>query len=93
MNVDDKSEATILRKKAEELLKRKSPGSELQFSEADTLKLIHELEVYQIELKLQLEELKEAKEQTENAVHKYNELFDLHNRLILHFLKNGHTIY
>lgn len=92
MNVDDKSEAATLRKKAEELLKRKSPGSELQFSEADTLKLTHELELCQIELELQKEELLKAHEQIEDATEKYNELFDLHNRLILHFLKSGNTI-
>jgi hypothetical protein len=92
MNVDEKSEASILRKKAEELLKENSQGSELQFSEGDTLKLIHELEVYQIELELQKEELMEAHEQIDNATEKFNELFDLHNRLILHFLKNGNTI-
>ena len=53
----DISDAESLRKKAEELLKKKFPsGATILNPEADVLKLIHELQVYQIEIKLQNEE-------------------------------------
>jgi len=72
-----KFEVSILRRKAEELLKnnQKKPGSSL--SEVEILKLIHEIEVYQIELELQNEELKAAKDRAiELASEKYAELYD-----------------
>ena len=40
------------------------------------LKLIHELEVHQIELEMQNEELVIAKEKAEIAEEKYTELYD-----------------
>ncbi|MFZ4592045.1 MAG: PAS domain S-box protein [Ignavibacteria bacterium] len=53
----DISDAESLRKKAEELLKKKFPsGATILNPEADVLKLIHELQVYQIEIELQNEE-------------------------------------
>jgi PAS domain S-box-containing protein len=72
-----KFEVSILRRKAEELLKnnQKEPGSSL--SEVEILKLIHEIEVHQIELELQNEELKVAKDRAiELASEKYAELYD-----------------
>jgi PAS domain S-box-containing protein len=65
-----------LRQKAEEQLKNKNRNKALQHSDADILKLIHELEVHQIELELQNEELMYAKEQAEIATSKYTELYD-----------------
>lgn len=51
------------------------PGS--QRTEADVLKLIHELEVHQIELEMQNQELQLAKErEAELATEKYIELYD-----------------
>lgn len=47
-----------------------------KLSELETLKLIHELEVHQIELEMQKEELILAKEEAEMAVKKYAELYD-----------------
>ena len=49
-----------LRQKAEQLLKKKYSERLIPNSEADILKLIHELEVHQIELKMQAEELRQA---------------------------------
>jgi len=69
-------DATILRQKAEELIKKKFSKPGMELSEADTLKLIHELQVHQIELELQYEELDLAKEQAEIASRKYAELYD-----------------
>ncbi len=70
-----------IRQKAEELLRNKK--SSLDLSEIDTLKLIHELEVHQIELELLNEELLLAKEKAETAAkkaeaaaEKYTDLYD-----------------
>jgi len=71
--------AALLRQRAEELLQRKDKAclvSTDATSEADILKLIHELEVHQIELEMQNEELVIAKEKAELAEEKYTELYD-----------------
>jgi len=74
---DEVSEANSLRKKAIKLLKKKIPDKKGQIPEADVLKLIHELEVHQIELELQNDELKLAKRrQAELASEKYVTLYD-----------------
>ncbi|MEI6436929.1 MAG: PAS domain-containing sensor histidine kinase, partial [Bacteroidota bacterium] len=69
-----------LRHKAEEARKKKSinqPDSQpFNPSEAEALKLIHELEVHQIELELQNKELILSKEQAEIYAAKYAELYD-----------------
>jgi PAS domain S-box-containing protein len=70
------TDATWLRQKAEELLNQRNPETVKMVSEADLLKLIHELEVHQIELELQNEELIIAKEKAEQAEEKYIELYD-----------------
>lgn len=67
----------ILRQRAEKILGKSSPGKDSDFSEFETLKLIHELEVHQIELELQNEELQIAREhEAELATGKYVELYD-----------------
>ena len=77
MGKDKKSEAAnALRQKAEELLKKKSPKKESILSEADALRLIHELEVHQIELEMQNEELHIAIERVNVASEKYIDLYD-----------------
>jgi signal transduction histidine kinase len=72
----NKSEAAIMRAKAEMLLKKKSLKTSPQPPEVETLKLIHELEVHQIELELQNEELRHAWAMTEAANDKYTGLYD-----------------
>jgi PAS domain S-box-containing protein len=71
-----KQEAAILRRKAEELHKKRRTKTVLELSEPDALKLIHELEVHQIELELQNEELVLAKSAERAAKEKYVELYD-----------------
>jgi signal transduction histidine kinase len=57
-NAGNKSEtAAIIRRKVEELLIKRPLKSPSEFSGADALKLIHELDVYQVELQMQNEEL------------------------------------
>ena len=69
--------STALRQKAEDVLSEKQQLKfDSNFSQAETLKLIHELEVHQIELEMQNEELLLAKEQSELAAEKYTELYD-----------------
>lgn len=70
------SEDGILRQKAENLLKKKSFKTTSIHSEVEALKLIHELQVHQIELEMQNEELMRAEEKAEIAVQKYTELYD-----------------
>lgn len=72
----DKNDEAILRQKAEETLKNQKTKENAFIMEADALKLIHELEVHQIELEMQNEELRLAKEQAVVATDKYIELYD-----------------
>jgi len=65
-----------LRQKAEELLKTKSNENVLAFSDVETIKLIHELEVHQIELEMQNDELIGARTELESLLEKYTELYD-----------------
>ena len=75
-NFDFKNEAEILRQKAEENLFQKHQLNDSFSTEQDNLKLIHELEVHQIELEMQYEELKREKELSREAADKYTELYD-----------------
>ena len=72
----DKPGYQNLREKAEEVLKNKSAGTAYTQSEAEMLRLIHELEVHEIELKIQNEELLQAKEQAQRDAEKNTRLFD-----------------
>jgi PAS domain S-box-containing protein len=76
MTKENPSKATKLRQKAEEQLNMKSSKKTSPLSEADILRLNHELQVHQIELVIQNEELKLAKEEAENNAQKYTELYD-----------------
>lgn len=70
-------EEPTLRQKAEDSLQKKSFEAGPQLSKGDALKLIHELQVYQEELRMQNEELALAKKQAiENAASKYAQLYD-----------------
>jgi PAS domain-containing protein len=80
MNKEEKdfhSEAQLLRLKAEAQLKSKQKNESSTQKEQDIAKLLHELQVHQIELEMQNEELREANEATELALKKYTMLYDL----------------
>ena len=66
----------ILRQKAEEALRERQSRLNSVRSEADVLRLVHELEVHQIELEMQNEELLLAKEKAELATAKYFDLYE-----------------
>jgi PAS domain-containing protein len=70
------TDAQMLRIKAEELLKENQKKPDKQILEADAKKLLHELQVHQIELEMQNEELKQANETAEAALKKYTMLYD-----------------
>ncbi|HLO58386.1 MAG TPA: response regulator [Bacteroidales bacterium] len=64
-----------LRRKAEQMLVKK-PKTQPTETESEKFKLLHELEVHQIELELQNEELSRAKTVAQEAADKYTELYD-----------------
>jgi len=66
----------MLRRKAEELLRKNQSIIAKPVIETDALKLLHELQVHQIELEMQNEELRQANETAENALKKYTMLYD-----------------
>jgi PAS domain-containing protein len=70
------TDGQMLRKKAEEQLKEKQEKVDTLVMEADVKKLLHELQVHQIELELQNEELNQANETAEIALKKYTMLYD-----------------
>jgi PAS domain-containing protein len=66
----------MLRRKAEEQLLKNQKKANVSVQEADVKKLLHELQVHQIELEMQNEELIQANETAEKALKKYTMLYD-----------------
>lgn len=79
MNNDEQlfSDSQLLRMKAEEQLKLKQQQTHTPVNETDISRLLHELQVHQIELEMQNEELRIANETAETALKKYTMLYDL----------------
>ncbi len=64
-----------LRQQAEKKLgKRKTAATPL--TDADTMRLVHELQVHQIELEMQNEELVQAREESEAIQRQFTDLYD-----------------
>ena len=72
----DYTDARMLRLKAEEKLKEKKTKTVEPDILADTNRMLHELQVHQIELEMQIEELRHAYETSEEALKKYTMLYD-----------------
>ena len=72
----DYTDSQLLRQKAEQILKAKKKKAEQNHMESDLKKLLHELQVHQIELEMQNEELQLAYESAEKALKKYTLLYD-----------------
>jgi PAS domain S-box-containing protein len=66
----------LKRRKAEQRLHTEKTRPALGVSDADAHALVHELQVYQIELEMQNEELRRAQAAAEEASHRYSNLFD-----------------
>jgi PAS domain-containing protein len=70
------TDAQVLRMKAEEQLRETQKKVDKPVMESDVKKLLHELQVHQIELEMQNEELRLAYETAETALKKYTMLYD-----------------
>lgn len=74
------ADAAELRRRAEERLgeRQKSQRSDVgdQRTAEDTARLVHELQVHQIQLEMQNEELQRARDELEAALEKYTDLYD-----------------
>ena len=96
MKKETTSMLEILRLQAEDLLKDKQDSGANQktgkLSEAEIMKLIHELEVQLIEIELQNEELLLANEKAANEAEKYAELFNLAPVAYLKLSKEGEIL-
>ena len=68
--------AAELRRQAEERLSSKTAEKYHPRTERENLRLVHELEVHQIELEMQNEELRRAREELELSRNTYVELYD-----------------
>jgi len=94
--INKPEEAALLRQKAEEQLKLRRDVayniSTNSTTEPDLLKLVHELEVHQIELEMQNEELVIAKEKAELAEEKYTDLYDFAPSGYMALSKNGEIL-
>jgi PAS domain S-box-containing protein len=71
-----KSTADELRRQAEKRLRAKKAKLPLPPNEESTRRLVHELEVHQIELEMQNAELRQTREELELSRDKYVELYD-----------------
>jgi len=69
-------EAAALRHRAEERLKAQPPAAGPARNEADTQRLVHELQVHQVELEMQNAELRETRDRLEALLEKYTDLYD-----------------
>ena len=72
----DLTDAQLLRLNAENQLKGKNKEEDDSDLEIDLKRLVHELQVHQIELEMQNEELQRANDKTETALRKYTMLYD-----------------
>ena len=70
------AEASQLRRRAEDHLSAKATELHMPRSEKDAKRLVHELEVHQIELEMQNAELRQAQEELEILLRKYTDLYD-----------------
>jgi PAS domain-containing protein len=73
----DFTNSKMLREKAEQKLKQEQKKLDAGTKLLDEKRLLHELQVHQIELEMQNEELKLAYDATETALRKYTLLYDL----------------
>ena len=73
---DKPLDAGKLRLRAEERLQRRRPADAAQKTGIDAARLLHELQVHQIELEMQNEELQQERARVETLAARYTELYD-----------------
>jgi len=73
---DTPTEAADLRRRAEAQLRVAATKGAPARTEADTQRLVHEVQVHQIELEMQNEELRQSRAAAEAALERYTELYD-----------------
>jgi signal transduction histidine kinase len=83
---------TKLREKAEAILKKSKNKTGIYHSESDALKLVHELELHQIELEMQNEELRQTRSEAMNSAEKYIELYNFAPAGYVTLTKDGQII-
>ncbi|MFO7635698.1 MAG: PAS domain S-box protein, partial [Clostridia bacterium] len=76
MNKNDKSPEEQLRLRAEMQIKEKREKASYPASLADLQRIVHELEVYQIELEMQNDELTVVRSSLESLLNQYTDLYD-----------------
>ena len=69
-------EAVELRRRAEQQLKAKVPETRFLRSYDETQRALYELQVHQIELEMQSAEMRLARDEVEQALEKYSDLYD-----------------
>ena len=69
-------DAGQLRRRAEERLQEEHPETGPARTESDTQRLVHELQVHQIELEMQNEENQAARDEIEAGLEKYSDVYD-----------------
>jgi PAS domain S-box-containing protein len=75
MSSGDEKRARALRRRAEARLRARPKGAPVEASE-DVVRLVHELQVHEMELELQNEELRRARDELEASATRYSELYD-----------------
>jgi len=73
---DFSTDAAALRSKAEDKLNVSEVQAHPSMEKSDTLRLIHELQVHQIELEIQNKELRQARLEVEEGLKQYVDLYD-----------------
>jgi hypothetical protein len=70
------TDAAELRHRADARLQTQQPPANASRSAHETQRLLHELQVHQIELELQNEQLRNSRAQVEAAVSRYTDIYD-----------------
>ncbi|HET9961539.1 MAG TPA: PAS domain-containing sensor histidine kinase [Nitrospiraceae bacterium] len=70
------TEVALLRQKAERFLRATGGGQSDTSEEIDPRRLVHELQVYQVELEMQLDETRKVQQDLEHSRDRYTELYE-----------------